>query len=263
MKKLFISADIEGSAGISHWDETNLNDVYFRTVMTNEAAAACRGAFDAGFGEVVIKDAHDSARNIFPEKLPRGVSVIRNWTGDPWCMVGGMDESFDAAAFTGYHAPAFSDGSPLSHTLSTSLMYLKLNGEYASEFTINAYACAVKGVPVAFVSGDEYLCETAKNMIPGIVAVPVNKSIGGASVAPHPEVAREKIKDGVFRALTGDYGACVPKLPAQFELEAQYKKREKAYHAQFFPGARLVNPHTVAFAAEDLYPVLVFLHFCA
>ena len=45
--KVFISADIEGTAGITHWDEANkTHDTYaeFREQMTAEvvAASACR-----------------------------------------------------------------------------------------------------------------------------------------------------------------------------------------------------------------------------
>ncbi|NLN55324.1 MAG: amino acid amidase [Clostridiales bacterium] len=262
-KKLFISADIEGSCGICHWDETNLDNTYFRTIMTQEVAAACEGAKRAGFDEVLIKDAHDTARNIYPDKLPKYAKIIRNWTRDPFCMVSGIDETFDAAAFTGYHSPAFSSGSPLAHTLSTSLQYIKINGVYVSEFVINAYACALKGVPVAFISGDETVCEMAKEYIPGITVAPVNKGIGGASLSSHPKRAQEYIEEQIANALYEDYKSCVAKLPVYFEVEVQYKKQETAYKNQFFPGAKLINPYTVGFEADNYYSVLVFLHFCA
>ena len=82
-KKLFISADIEGTAGICNWRETEKGgDLYekFAALMTAEVAAAAQAALDLGW-EVTIKDAHDSARNIDPEKLPAGCRLIRGWTG--------------------------------------------------------------------------------------------------------------------------------------------------------------------------------------
>ena len=52
MKKLFISADIEGTAGIVNWNETERSVPhdydYFANQMTREVAAACEGAHDAG-----------------------------------------------------------------------------------------------------------------------------------------------------------------------------------------------------------------------
>ncbi len=262
MKKLYISADIEGSCGISHWEETNLNDTYFRTEMTKEVAAACEGAKIAGFDTVFVKDAHDTARNIYPDKLPLYASVLRNWTGDPWCMVSELDNTFDAAAFTGYHSPAFSSGSPLAHTMTTSLQYIKINGEYVSEFVMGAYACSYLGVPVAFVAGDEYLCEQAVKYIPAITTAPVNRGVGGGSFAMHPEAAQAMIKDKIASALRGDYKKCLAALPSHFEVEVQYKKQEVAYSRQFYPGARLINPYTVGFESDNYYTVLVFFHFC-
>ena len=47
MKKLFISADIEGTCGIANWNETEKNHAdwaYFADQMTREVAAACEGA---------------------------------------------------------------------------------------------------------------------------------------------------------------------------------------------------------------------------
>ena len=87
MKKLFISADIEGTAGIVNWNETERSVPhdydYFANQMTREVAAACEGAHDAGVEEIVVKDAHDSARNINPAKLPEYTRVYRGWARHP------------------------------------------------------------------------------------------------------------------------------------------------------------------------------------
>ena len=71
--KVFISADIEGTAGIAHWNEadrTHPDWAEFRALMTGEVVAACEGARAAGATEVVIKDAHDSGRNLLHDRLP-------------------------------------------------------------------------------------------------------------------------------------------------------------------------------------------------
>ena len=87
MKKLFISADIEGTAGIVNWNETERSVPhdydYFANQMTREVAAACEGAHDAGVEEIVVKDAHDSARNLNPAKLPEYTRVYRGWARHP------------------------------------------------------------------------------------------------------------------------------------------------------------------------------------
>ena len=102
--KVFISADIEGVAGITSWDETNKNHSdyeYFKIQMSKEVAAACEGANECGAKEIYIKDAHASGRNIIPDYLPENAYLIRGWSGDPLSMVQGIDDSFDALIFIG------------------------------------------------------------------------------------------------------------------------------------------------------------------
>ncbi len=55
--KVYISVDIEGVAGITHWDEAEIGKPgyeAFREQMTAEATAACEGALAAGASEVVV-----------------------------------------------------------------------------------------------------------------------------------------------------------------------------------------------------------------
>ena len=113
--KIFISSDMEGTAGIVHWDETEKGkDGYshFSAQMSREVAAACEGANAAGAKEILIKDAHDSARNINPELLPENVRIFREWGRHPYSMMAGLDETFDGVFFTGYHSAAGMNTNP-------------------------------------------------------------------------------------------------------------------------------------------------------
>lgn len=150
---LFISSDIEGTCGIAAWSETEPGRpdgdyAYFKQQMSREVAAACRGALAAGGERILVKDAHDSARNIDPSVLPEEVQINRGWAGDVYSMMSGIQHGdWDAAVFTGYHAAACCDGNPLSHTMNTSVDYVEINGVRASEFTLNAYMAGYHGVP--------------------------------------------------------------------------------------------------------------------
>ena len=65
--KLFISADIEGCAGVALTDETHKKEsVYqrFAEEMTEEVVAACEAAHEAGADEIVVKDGHGDASNM-------------------------------------------------------------------------------------------------------------------------------------------------------------------------------------------------------
>jgi D-aminopeptidase len=71
----------------------------------------------------------------------------------------------------GYHAPAASDANPLAHTMNLGVT-IKLNGVYASEFLLHAYAAALKNVPVVFISGDAGLCAHVQSFNPPLASAP-------------------------------------------------------------------------------------------
>ncbi len=262
--KVYISADIEGITGTTHWDETEKKHTDyqdFREQMTAEVNAACLGALSAGASEIWVQDAHDSARNLIAARLPREVKLLRGWSGHPYLMVSGLDASFDALLMVGYHARAGSNRNPLAHTMTGSLSYIKLNEQYASEFMINSYTAALENVPVVFVSGDAGLCAEAKALVPGLTSVAVKEGSGGATLNLHPEEAVEQIRSGALQALRGDRAACRVTLPAHFEVEMGFKQHEKAYGASFYPGASQKDAHTVRFAADQYFEVLRMISF--
>ncbi len=266
MKKLFISADIEGTCGITAWEETDADGRgydYFRKRMTAEVNAAIQGAETAGY-VTTVKDAHDSARNIDPMGLPKSATLIRGWARDCYCMMGGIDQDdFDAVAFTGYHSEAVNEGNPLSHTMTRSVQRVTLNGEPCPEFLINAYMAAYRNIPIVFLSGDEALCDYAKKLIPGITTVAAKKGHGSAVISRHPEVVCDEIKEAMSAALSkDDLSDCYLPLPPYFELVVEYKDWNTAHSYSFYPGAESVDAKTVKFESDDYYEVMRFMHFC-
>lgn len=266
---VFISADIEGTCGIVHWNETERSTPQdyspFQKQMTREVAAACAGAISAGADHIFVKDAHDSARNIDPAALPECARIMRGWTGDPLSMMSGLDQGkYAAAFFTGYHAWASSGGNPLSHTMNLRNEYVLLNGTRMSEFMMNAYTAIYYGVPVAFLTGDKALCDHASALIPGIVTVPVNEGRGGAVVSLHPDVAVEEIRAGAQKALENvkrDPGSCLPILPQWFDMTVRFRDHKIAYSKSFYPRARLEDEKNVCFSSGDWFEMLRFTHF--
>lgn len=258
--KVFISADIEGIAGIAHWDEqdqTKPDYVEFRERMTAHVAAACEGAAAAGATEVVVRDAHGSGRNIFADRLPRCTRVIRGWSGDPLMMVEGLDASFDALLMVGYHARAGSNGNPLAHTMSGSrIALMELAGTPIAEFHLYGLAGTLCGVPVPFVTGDAAICAQVAEMNPRVTTVAVLDGMGAAAIAMHPAEAEERIRAGVTEALSGDLDACMLPMPDPLLLRITYKNAEMAYRASFYPGCRLADEVRVEFEADDYYEIL-------
>jgi len=81
--KVFISVDMEGISGLVTSEETSEKGPdyqLFRQLMTEEANAAIEGALEAGATEIVVRDAHGSARNILPQLLNPEAKLIRDWS---------------------------------------------------------------------------------------------------------------------------------------------------------------------------------------
>lgn len=264
--KIYLSADIEGVTGSTHWDETDASKAdyqAFREQMTAEVAAACQAALEAGATEIWVKDAHDNARNIFADKLPREARLVRGWGVHPMMMMQELDHSFQAAMLVGYHSRAGANTSPLAHTLTGLIHLLTINGVETSEFRLSAYAAGYYQVPMVFVSGDQGLCEEINAFQPHITTVAVKQGHGDSTINLHPQVAIERIKAGVTQALHGHLAECQVSLPEHFEVEVTYRQHVKAFMYSFYPGARLVGPRTIRFETDDFFEVMRLLMFVA
>jgi len=262
--RVFISADIEGCAAIATWDEVHKGGAgyqEFREQMTAEVVAACEGARAAGATDILIKDAHETGCNLIASCLPDYARIIRAWSGHPYVMMFGLDPSFDAAVFVGYHDAAGSESSPLAHTMNDRIARLSINGELASEFTVNAYTAALNGVPPVFLSGDRGICAAAQRMVPGMKTVAVSEGAGRATVSIAPRMAVRMIRDGVEEALAQDLSRSTIALPERFEVELEFNNASDAYRSSFYPGVEHSKPCTLRFVSDDYFEVLRAIRF--
>lgn len=257
--RVFISADIEGNAYTTVWDETRKGQAEYPAAaqqMTNEVKAACEGAIAAGADYILIKDAHGTSRNIDLRQLPKCCEVIRGGNGSPRTMVEGIDESFDAAMFVGYHSAAGRNGNPLSHTFSTKTTSVTLNGEICSEFLLYSYCCAQYGVPTVFLSGDKMLTEDSKDLHPCLKTVAVKDGYGGFTRCKQPDYACDLIREGAEEALRQDLSNALCKLPEHFVLEVSYKEHTHAAKYANYPGFTLMDAHTIRMETDHYENVL-------
>jgi D-amino peptidase len=158
--KVYISADIEGVAGVTHWDDATKGKPGYEAAaaqMTVEVAAACDAALAAGADELLVQDAHDSAQHRPRRALPEKARLLRGWSDDPRCMAQELDSTYNAPILVGHHAPSGSGGNSLSHTFSLGNTGIRINGEIASEYLVLQYTAAYYGVPLVFLSGDAWI----------------------------------------------------------------------------------------------------------
>lgn len=258
--KLYLSVDMEGVTGVTAWEDVRKGTAdhsYFRQQLNREVNTICTAALNNGVKEILVKDAHASARNLPIDDLPRGVKLFSGWARDPFVMMSGLDKSYDAVIFSGYHAGAYHDGNPLAHTMNSERIFsFKLNGQYASEFVLNLFIAAYFNVPVVGLTGDERVCEQAQEYVTSIVTMPVKKGVGNGVISLGREEALELIKAGTEKALTSNLNNCAFKLPEHFQCEIRFKDFVSAHRASFYKGVEQVDAHTIRFETGDFYEVL-------
>jgi len=120
--KVYISVDMEGIAGVVSPDQlmpSGFEYERFRGFMTAEALAAIQGARDAGATQFVVSDSHGNQENLLIEQFAPDVTIIRS-SPRPLSMMEGIDSSFAAAVFIGYHASTTSPEGVRAHTFSSA-----------------------------------------------------------------------------------------------------------------------------------------------
>jgi len=205
--KVYISIDAEGVAGIVDWEQTRTTGDDFalgRRLLLGELNAAIDGvlAVDAQ-AEIVVNDSHASMRNYPPDELHGNASLISG-KHKPLYMMQGLDDTFDAILFVGYHGSIGARNAILSHSYNPRAIWeVRIDGHIVGESALNGLVAAHFGVPIAFISGDEATAQEGRALVPEIETVVVKESYSRFSAGSlHPHVACERIRSGVQRALT-------------------------------------------------------------
>ncbi|MBH10830.1 MAG: amino acid amidase [Candidatus Marinimicrobia bacterium] len=263
--KIYISADMEGITGVTHWDEVDHDKtvyIQFQKQMSLEVAAACEGALEAGAKEIWVKDAHYTGRNIISKMLPKAVKLIRGWSGHPYCMVQELDDSFDALVMIGYHSRAGQGGNPLAHTLSSSKIdSIHINGQQTSEFFLHGNIAAKHHVPIVFLSGDVGLCEEVLKVSPVTTTVATMVGVGDSTISIQPQESIDNIKSKVKSSLSRKFSDCLWNHPKSFDVQIRFNSHQKAYRASHYPGVKLIEPKTIKFHSEDYDDVMKMILF--
>jgi len=257
--KVFISTDIEGVTTTTVWDETDSSQGSYNLhakQMTDEVLACIDGAKKAGAGEITVRDAHGTGTNIDPTLMPSGVTLLRGWSGHPYSMSEGIDKTFDAAMFIGYHSAASRTGNPLAHTNTSRCICLKINNIIASEFLLYSYACALEGVPTVFLSGDKTLCDDSKDLHPKLITCAVKDGIGEMTVNYSTVDTIMNISMLSEKALKQNLEKALVKLPNHFKAEFQYRDAKLAEKYSHFPGVSRKSDCVLTFESDNFYEVL-------
>jgi len=255
--RAYISVDLEGVNGILHSSQTQPNEPgYGRALelMHEETNAVIEGLLAGGVNDILVNDSHWDMRNLHIEKLHqhKGVSVRSGWQ-KPFSMVSGIDPA-DFAVFVGYHARAGHATGVLSHTYRAQIFFeVKLNGKPVGETGLNAALAGHFGVPVAMVTGDDCVCEEARDLLGNIVTAQVKTAVSRYSAVfnPHQEnlkllkvKAHEAAENKAHWQLFQVKGAAA-------EIEITFFDPSMADAAELIPQVKRLSARTVSLHGED------------
>jgi len=252
--KVYISVDMEGGTGVA--SAKHMADAGYTRMcklLTQEVNAAIAGAFEAGATEVLVNDAHGSMTNILIEDLDERAELISG--SNKWlCQMEGIDETFDAVFFIGYHAHEGNEDAVLNHTImGTAVTEIRRNGIVVGETAINAGLAGAYGVPVVLVAGDDILCAEAKRFLGDNIETVITKRAIDRYAARllSPKRVQTLLKEAAKRALAkkDSIKPHVVEPPVEFQITT--KLTSMAHMCCVFPVVERRGPKVIAVKGKD------------
>lgn len=265
--KVYISVDMEGVAGAVTGNQlgpSGFEYARFREFMTREALAAVHAAKEAGATEILVSDSHGNGENLLIELFPPDVRIIRSWPRH-LSMMAGVDESFDAVLFIGYHASASNPAGVRAHTFSSArLTRVSLNGTNVTEGAWNAAIAGHFGVPVVMISGDDAAIAEVRSLVGNIEGAETKKHLGFHSASTlTPQASYELIGQKVKAALGRLKDFKPYKAQAPVTVDLSFKHYTQAEVLAYLPGFERTDAHSVRYRAKNMLEasdIMVFIN---
>jgi D-amino peptidase len=263
--KVHISVDMEGVAGVVTGDQlgpAGFEYGRFREFMTREALAAVAAAREAGATEIVVADSHGNGENLLIEQFPPDVRIVRSWPRK-LAMMAGLDNTFDAAVFIGYHASTSNPTGVRAHTNSSAtLTRVALNGVDMTEGAWNAAVAGHFGVPIVMISGDDAAVAEVRKVIGPIEAAETKRSLGfHSALTLTPQAALDligpRVKAGLARR-----AELKPYRPAgPLVVDVSFKHYLPAEVLAYLPMFERAGSHAIRFRPKDMIEAAAVMEF--
>ncbi|TJY36221.1 M55 family metallopeptidase [Pontimicrobium aquaticum] len=252
--KIFISVDMEGIGGIGTPKMTRSGGKDYATsrqLMTDEVNTVVSAIFEFGDAEILVNDSHGDMQNLLHLQLDPRVTYLQS-NIKPLGMVQGLDNSFDAAIFIGYHAKAGNLGGFLAHTGSGSVKGLWINGLEVGEGELNALYAGALNVPVILASGDDKFSEEFTKTVK--TRTVITKTSVGSSAAKliHPDKVKEMLKVKTIEALKDLKSAKPLSVSQPITIRFKSSTTTRADVVMSIPGMKRINGTTVEYNAKNM-----------
>ena len=265
--KVYISADMEGITGVASDQQlgpTGFEYGLAREWMTAEVLAAIKGAREAGATEFVISDSHGNGQSLLLDRLPTDVpiTVVRAFPR-PLGMMEGIDSTFAAVIFIGYHTSTSSLTGVRAHTMSSALLTrVAINGTPMSEAGVNAAIAAHFGVPVVMISGDDQIVAESQQRFGPIEGVAVKRAIGFHGAATMlPAAAQALILQRAKVAIGRRAEMKAYTMTRPLTLDVSFKNYRPVELLGYLSSVQRIDSHTIRYVAKDVIDLSKFLEF--
>lgn len=264
-RRIFISVDMEGIGGVGTPAMTSASGKDYelaRRLMTDEVNAVVAAIYESGPATVLVNDSHGDMQNLLHTELDPRVTYIQGAV-KPVGMVAGLDSSFDAAFFIGYHARAGTPNGFLAHTGTGSVKGLWLNDREAGEGDLNAAYAAALGVPVVLASGDSaFVAQFSQSVDAELVTTKWAVTDVSAQLI-HPKVVHERLAGATKRALSRSGRMKQLDVGKPVRVRIRFSDTALPQILEAIPGVKRVDGYTLSFTAPSMteaYPIIRLMY---
>lgn len=267
MKNVYVSVDIEGIWGVGSSISTKKDTLeyrYARENMITETNILIEELLKNGVENITVNDGHGSMDNLIASQLNPNVNLVScNGSYKPLGMMEGINSSYDACCFIGYHAREGTQDAFLNHTISSKCIYqIEVNGVPVGETMLNAYLASCYHVPLLLVAGDDkYISQTKEELGDNIPAIQTKKSINRETVIhiPFNQLKKEyvqKVQQGV------DMKGCIMPTSDSYEIKMTFRAEDMANFVARIPTVERIDSKSVVIKGKDYVQLYQLMRFC-
>ena len=252
--KIFISVDMEGIGGIGTPAMTSGNGKDYalgRKLMTDEVNAVIGAILQRGPAEILVNDSHGDMQNLLSAELDPRV-LYNQGAVKPLGMVEGLDSTYAAAIFLGYHSRAGTQNGFIAHTGTGAVKGLWLNDIEVGEGELNAAYAGSVGVPVIMAAGDSAFVEQFTRTVKVEAVTTKYANTPQSARLIHPQVVRERLVAAAGRAISARGSAKPWVIAKPVRVRLRLADNLTPQILQAIPGVRQTDGYTVEFTAPTM-----------
>ncbi len=219
--------------------------------MTADVNAVVTAVFEHGPAEILVNDSHGDMQNLIHTRLDERVQYIQGHI-KPLGMVQGLDDSFDAIFFVGYHARAGTQNGFIAHTGSGAIKGLWINGVEVGEGGSNAYFAGAYGVPVVLANGNSAFAAQARELYDARKAATKVAVVSSVARLSDPDVVHRCLRQATLEGLGGLDRARLLELAEPVTVRMRFATTTRGDIFQATPGMTRVDGYTIEFTSPTM-----------